>query len=187
MSEFVQEELVALEIRKRFYPAGSSARVKALHRHPAEIDEEFPGVADNLERPAGRKLHVILMQMHGHASAVHQDAGDILDVYFQVAQVPADAEERRERAERQNLLSTRPDGAAIARMDMALEWLRDLRAIDSGLALVTSFWALRAARHRSVRALCREKGWVPATFYKLRGRALARLADELNRRGVAVF
>ena len=89
--------------------------------------------------------------------------------------------------ERQNVLSLRPDGAAIARMDLALEWLRDLRAIDPGLALVTSYWALRAARHRSVRALCREKGWVPATFYKLRARALARLADDLNRRGDTVF
>ncbi len=105
----------------------------------------------------------------------------------QLAQAELPDAERRERAERQNVLSLRPDGAAIARMDLALEWLRDLRAIDPGLALVTSFWALRAARHRSVRALCREKGWVPATFYKLRARALARLADELNRRGDAVF
>jgi hypothetical protein len=105
----------------------------------------------------------------------------------QLAQAELPAAERRERADRQNLLALRPDGAAIARMDRALEWLRDLRAIDPGLALVTSFWALRAARRRSVRALCREKGWVPATFYKLRGRALATLADELNRRGVAVF
>ncbi len=104
-----------------------------------------------------------------------------------LAQGELPADERRERAERQNMLSLRPDGAAIARMDVALEWLRDLRRIDSGLALVTSFWALRAARRRSVRALCREKGWVPATFYKLRGRALAHLAEELNRRGVAVF
>ena len=105
----------------------------------------------------------------------------------QLAQAELPAAERRERADRQHLLALRPDGVAITRMDTALEWLRDLRAIDSGLALVTSFWALRAARRRSVRALCREKGWVPATFYKLRGRALARLADELNRRGVAVF
>ena len=105
----------------------------------------------------------------------------------QLAQAELPDAERRERVERQNVLSLRPDSAAIARMDLALEWLRDLRAIDPGLALVTSYWALRAARHRSVRALCREKGWVPATFYKLRAKALARLADDLNRRGDVVF
>lgn len=95
--------------------------------------------------------------------------------------------ERRERDNQRNALAFRPSGAEIARMDKALDWLRDLRAVDPGLALVTSLWALRAARRRSVRALCREKNWLPATFYKLRGRALDQLAATLNRRGVAVF
>ena len=105
----------------------------------------------------------------------------------QLAQAELPAAERREREDLRNMLSLRPDGAAIARMDQALEWLRDLRTVDPGLALVTSLWALRVARRRSVRALCREKGWLPATFYKLRARALAHLAENLAARGVAVF
>ncbi len=105
----------------------------------------------------------------------------------QLAQAELPAEERRERDAISNALSLRPDAAAITRMDAALEWLRDLRATDTGLALVTSYWALRTARRRSVRRLCREKGWVPATFYKLRARALDHLAKGLNARGVAVF
>ena len=94
--------------------------------------------------------------------------------------------ERRARAERRNSLALRPSGREIDRMDASLDWLRELRAADPGLALVTSLWALRAARRRSVRGLCRERGWAPATLYKLRGRALDHLAAALNGRGVPV-
>ncbi len=104
-----------------------------------------------------------------------------------LAQAELPAAERRERDILRNALASRPDGAAIARMDMALEWLRHLRAIDPGLALVTSLWALRAARRRSLRSLCREKGWAPGTFYKLRTRALETLAATLRAKGTAVF
>lgn len=105
----------------------------------------------------------------------------------QLAQAELPEAERREREALRNESLLRPDGVAIARMDKALEWLRDLRAVDPGLSRVTSLWALRTARGRSVRALCREKGWVPATFYKLRGRALDQMAATLNAGGVAVF
>ena len=104
----------------------------------------------------------------------------------QIAQAELPEAERRERSERRTAQLLRPGGAEIARMDAALEWLRELRAHDTGLALVTSLWALRAARRRSVRSLCRERGWAPDTFYKLRGRALRHLAATLNGRGVAV-
>ena len=104
----------------------------------------------------------------------------------QIAQAELPAEERREREHRRNTLIV-PSGAEIDRMDRALDWLRDLRALDPGLALVTSSWALRAARRRSVRALCRERAWAPGTFYKLRAKALDRLAATLNSRGIAVF
>ena len=105
----------------------------------------------------------------------------------QLAQAELPQAERRERDLARNALAPRPLGVEIDRMDASLEWLRDLRAHDAGLALVTSLWALRAARRRSVRALCREKNWLPSTFYKLRGRALDHLAASLNARGVAVF
>ena len=104
-----------------------------------------------------------------------------------LAQAELPEAERRARDVARNALALRPLGLEIAHMDLALEWLRDLRAHDEGLALVTSLWALRAARRRSVRALCREKNWLPATFYKLRARALEHLAASLNARAVAVF
>lgn len=105
----------------------------------------------------------------------------------QLAQAELPESERRERMAIRNQALLRPTGAELARMDLALDWLRDLRAADSGLALVTSLWAMRAARRRSVRKLCREKGWAPATFYKLRAKALDWIAAELNGRGAAVF
>ena len=105
----------------------------------------------------------------------------------QLAHAELPEAERRERADLRNALAMRPSGQEIDRMDRALDWLRDLRALDPGLALVTSLWALRTARRRSLRALCREKGWAPGTFYKLRARALDHLAATLNASGVPVF
>ena len=106
----------------------------------------------------------------------------------QLAQAELPEAERREReAAHLTALALRPGGREIDRMERALDWLRDLRAIDPGLALVTSLWALRTARRRSLRALCREKGWAPGTFYKLRARALDHLATTLQAAGVPVF
>jgi hypothetical protein len=105
----------------------------------------------------------------------------------QLAQAELPENEKRERAEWRNRLGVKPSGLEITQMDASLDWLRDLRTADSGMALVTSLWALRAARRRSVRALCREKGWAPHTFYRLRARALDHLAAALNARHVAVF
>lgn len=104
-----------------------------------------------------------------------------------LAQAELPAAERLERDAMANALALRPSGRDIDRMDRALDWLRDLRAVDPGLALVTSLWALRAARRRSLRALCREKGWAPGTFYKLRARTLEHLAGRLNADAVPVF
>ena len=105
----------------------------------------------------------------------------------QLAQAELPDSERRDRAEWRNRVGLKPTGVEIAQMEASLDWLRDLRATDSGLALVTSLWALRAARRRSVRGLCREKKWAPHTFYRLRARALGHLAATLNARGIAVF
>jgi hypothetical protein len=105
----------------------------------------------------------------------------------QLAQAELPESERRERADWRNRVGLTPSSADITAMDASLEWLRDLRTVDTGMALVVSFWALRAARGRSVRALCREKGWAPHTFYRLRAKALEHLADSLNARQTAVF
>jgi hypothetical protein len=105
----------------------------------------------------------------------------------QLAQAELPEEERRERAERQNEALLRPTGAEIKQMDLVLEWLRDLRAADPGMALVTTLWAYRAARHRSIKALCKERQWTPHTFYRKRAKALEHLAALLNARHVPVF
>lgn len=105
----------------------------------------------------------------------------------QLAQAELDAEERRQRAAAMNRVILRPSNADIAQMDIALDWLRELRGVDSGMALVATMWALRAARGRSVKALCREKGWAPHTFYRKRAKALSTLAGWLNERGAPVF
>lgn len=105
----------------------------------------------------------------------------------QLAQAELPESEKRERAEWRHRAGFAPTGAEIGRMEASLDWLRDLRALDSGLALVTSLWALRAARRRSVRGLCRERKWAPHTFYRLRAKALDHLSARLNARGVAVF
>ncbi len=64
-----------------------------------------------------------------------------------------------------------PTAAEITHMEMALEWLNELRVEDSGMALVTTLWALRKARGKLSK----------------RAKALARLAAVLNARGVPVF
>ncbi len=95
--------------------------------------------------------------------------------------------ERRSREAAQNFTMLRPSSAEIAEMESAFDWLRELRAVDSGMALVTSLWALRTARRKSVRRLCIEKKWAPHTFYRKRAKALAFLAELLNSRNVPVF
>lgn len=105
----------------------------------------------------------------------------------QLAQAEIEDSERRQRDAASNRTNLRPTSLEIAQMETAFDWLRELRAIDTGMALVTSLWALRAARGRSVRALCKEKKWAPHTFYRKRVKALTYLADTLNARGALVF
>jgi hypothetical protein len=105
----------------------------------------------------------------------------------QLAQAEIADCERAERRDIQNRCLLRPTGMEIAQMEAAFDWLRELRAQDSGMALVTSLWALRSARHRSVRALCAEKKWALHTFYRKRTKALDYLAQWLNARNVPVF
>ena len=49
--------------------------------------------------------------------------------------------ERRSRDIAQNRTILRPSSAEIAEMEAAFDWLRELRAVDSGMALVASLWA----------------------------------------------
>ncbi|WGJ15593.1 hypothetical protein QEV83_04810 [Methylocapsa sp. D3K7] len=105
----------------------------------------------------------------------------------QLAQAELAESERRARQEVANRTVIRPTALEIQRMDTALEWLRELRDLDTGMALVTTLWALRSARGRSIKKLCIEKQWAPHTFFRKRAKALASLADMLNARGRPVF
>lgn len=79
----------------------------------------------------------------------------------------------------------RPTVAEITNMETAFEWLNELRVEDPGLALVTTLWALRKARGKSIKKLCAEKRWAPHTFFRKRAKALAYLAAMLNARSFA--
>ncbi len=105
----------------------------------------------------------------------------------QLAQAELEESERRIRQQTANRTVIRPTAAEITHMEMAFEWLSELRVEDSGMALVTSLWALRVARGKSIKRLCAEKHWPPHTFFRKRAKALARLAAVLNARGVPVF
>jgi hypothetical protein len=104
-----------------------------------------------------------------------------------LAQAELDEAERRTREAARNFTVIRPSSTELAEMEKAFDWLRELRAVDSGMALVTSLWALRTARRKSVRRLCTERQWAPHTFYRKRAKALAFLADLLNSRNAPVF
>lgn len=105
----------------------------------------------------------------------------------ELARADLDESERRTRDIAQNRAMLRPNAVEIAEMEAALDWLRELRTVDSGMAIVASLWALSSARHRSLRRLCAQKQWAPYTFYRKRAKALAWLADWLNARHAPVF
>jgi hypothetical protein len=104
-----------------------------------------------------------------------------------LAQAELNEAERRTCEAARNFTVIRPSSTELAEMEKAFDWLRELRAVDSGMALVTSLWALRTARRKSVRRLCTERQWAPHTFYRKRAKALAYLADLLNSRNAPVF
>jgi hypothetical protein len=105
----------------------------------------------------------------------------------ELARAELDESERRARERASNRVVIRPTAGEIAKMEAAFEWLRELRLLDSGMALVATLWALRTARGKSIKALCLEKRWAPHTFFRKRSKALTSLAEMLNARGAPVF
>jgi hypothetical protein len=105
----------------------------------------------------------------------------------QLAQAEIDQAEKEARSFHRNRALLRPTAAEIASMDAAFEWLRELRRLDSGLALVTSLWALYSARNRSIRKLCADRQWAPHMFYRKRAKALTHLTQWLTARAVPLF
>ena len=104
-----------------------------------------------------------------------------------LAQAELEEGERRAREEIRNRAIIRPTSIEIQQMEVAFEWLRELRNLDTGMALIITMWALRSARGRSIRKLCEEKQWAPHTFFRKRAKALETLADMLNKRATPVF
>ena len=102
-------------------------------------------------------------------------------------QLGIDPIERKMREEAANRTIIHATAEDITHMEIALGWLRELRGHDTGMASVTTFWALRTAQGRSIKRLCAEKHWAPRTFFRKREKALCMLAANLNSRGVAVF
>jgi hypothetical protein len=113
--------------------------------------------------------------------------GTVTEWADQLAQAELEESERRARAQMSNRTVIRPTALEIQRMDAAFEWLRELRDVDTGMALVTSLWALRSARGRSIKKLCAEKQWAPHTFFRKRAKALETMAQILNARAAPVF
>ncbi len=112
--------------------------------------------------------------------------GHVIEWADQLASAELDESERRDREHSRNRVTIRPSAIEIRQMEQAFDWLRELRDEDSGMALVTSLWALRSARGRSVKRLIAEKKWAPHTFYRKRSKALEFLAARLDARGVPV-
>ncbi len=105
----------------------------------------------------------------------------------QLAQAELDETERNERQSRQNFVLLRPTAAELSNMDKTLEWVRDLRNIDAGMAVVVMAWALRKAKQRSIKELCKEHGWGYSTFHRKLTKGLDTIAKKLNQTNVRVF
>jgi hypothetical protein len=72
------------------------------------------------------------------------------------------------------------DGRELRNFDIVWASTRYLgRASPERIAVLT--WARCIALRRSVRELCTERGWSRGTFMRRRARALAAIADGLNR------
>ena len=159
-----------------------------------DVDVGAPEVLPQRWEPehVGRKLVAAfvtldrLPRVRGPREPGRHWPGHAIEWADQLAQAELDEEERRAREARQNRAIIRPSAAEIAGMDAAFDWLRELRQIDPGLALVTTLWALHTARRRSIRKLCLARQWAPHMFYRKRAKALTHLAQWLEARAVPV-
>jgi hypothetical protein len=104
-----------------------------------------------------------------------------------IAQAELEESERRTRQQAANRTVIRASAGEITQMEAVFGWLRELRVVDSGLAVVATFWAMRAAQGRSMKALCAEKHWAPRTFFRKRAQAFSMLASRLNDCRAPVF
>jgi hypothetical protein len=105
----------------------------------------------------------------------------------QLAQAELEESERRTRQQAANRTKICPSAEEISQLETAMGWLREMNEADSGMALVTTFWALYMARGWPANMLCARKKWAPRTFWWKRAKGLAWMAARLNGRGAAPF
>jgi Domain of unknown function (DUF6362) len=74
----------------------------------------------------------------------------------------------------------------LSRMEEALAWLLILQDHHSGEYRCLRAWAMTRARRRSVAKVCRTAGWSKSTLYRGRDDGSARIAADLNSKGVMV-
>ena len=71
----------------------------------------------------------------------------------------------------------------VSKMEQAFSWLLWL---PDGERRCLAAWSAASARNLSVRAMLEKRHWSRTTFYRRLDQAAQRIADRLNRQGVAV-
>jgi hypothetical protein len=91
-------------------------------------------------------------------------------------------------AERNDAMSRQPPTSReIAEMETAFAWLEWLSKIDNRLSRILDLWALTKAQDRSIRALCKAKGWSRTTVQRKMEKGAVVVAERLNGQRAAVF
>ena len=105
-----------------------------------------------------------------------------------LAQAEQTATERKDRERQQNNnVRIRPSAVELQQMDAAFDWLRQLREFDEGFAVQLVAWTVRSAKGKSVRDLCKERGWSFQNFYRRIGKGKSWISDRLNSTSSPVF
>src|SRR5262249_14438854 len=97
MLHFIQEKLVALETRKVLRIGKPAQVVEDGKLKRPKIDEDLAPVTEDLTGPGRGPLHIVLVEVHRHATAVngkvHEDTGDVLHIHLQRAQMASHGED----------------------------------------------------------------------------------------------
>jgi hypothetical protein len=102
-------------------------------------------------------------------------------------QIFHDADDKRgwgqylhDREDEKNRTRVRPSGIEIKRMEIIFDWLSQLRKTDEGMGVIVRAWAIYRSQHRSIRGLCKARGWGFTAFYKRLDRGLSAMASHAN-------
>ena len=104
----------------------------------------------------------------------------------EVAAIELGEEETRKRASEKNRVVIPPSAADISNMERVLPWPA-VYIPDQFLRVVVLNCALTVARNKSLREMCRQRGWPYSTTQARCGRACDAIANGLAADGVAVW